>query len=307
MGVESWADVATLFAHGPSLDDTAAGWTDALWTRFRFMATQSAADDMRFLPAEALSMVRYLNSVGVTSGPTVDAIAGATRGVPGVATPEAVGLAVRSTVVGLRRLGFKGRSPTLSREVDGGTLHVVNLQRINAGVTGREPGFTVNLNLIHGPVRRALAEVQRTTGARPAVSFGYCMDTRLGQIALGEDRWWRPSNTVEAGTAAQEVLELMGTYGLAWFERFTDPDAALADLLARRRPLPPLVVAAALLVERPSDRRIPQVEADLRAAAQRFATSAHPDDSTPVGQASGETSRLVEWLIAHLTPPAAPG
>lgn len=74
---------------------------------------------------------------------------------PGVGTPEAVATAVKEVSTDLRRFGFKGGAPHLERELDDGTRHLIKLQRVNSGVTGREPGFTVNLDVVHGALLHA--------------------------------------------------------------------------------------------------------------------------------------------------------
>src|SRR5207302_1020008 len=62
-----------------------------------------------------------------------------------VGTTEATAVAVRSVARGLRLLGFRGRAPTMARDVADGGVQLVNIQRANSGITGREPGFTLNL------------------------------------------------------------------------------------------------------------------------------------------------------------------
>jgi hypothetical protein len=55
-------------------------------------------------------------------------------------TVEAVAAAVRDIGGGLRLLKFRGRSPNFERKVADGTLQLVNLQRVNAGVTAETRG-----------------------------------------------------------------------------------------------------------------------------------------------------------------------
>jgi hypothetical protein len=136
---------------------------------------------------------------------------------------KAVALAVKLAASGVRRLGFHGSTPHLERELPDGTIHLVNFQRVVSGVTGREPGFTVNLNVVSKALREAWAakdDWRAKTPLRSGADIG--VSTRLGAIGVGEDRWWQPENENQASVVADEVVMLMERFGLPWLERVTE-------------------------------------------------------------------------------------
>jgi len=110
-----------------------------------------------------------------------------------VGTTSAVALAVKLAVSRTRTLGFSGRAPTLRRERSHGTVQLVNFQRVISGVTGREPGFTVNLNVVPGALRRAWAATGHSFGRRTIRSgFNVGVAARLSHLIHGRDVWWHP-------------------------------------------------------------------------------------------------------------------
>ncbi len=201
-------------------------------------------------------------------------------------TVEAVAAAVREIGAGLRTLNFRGRSPNFERAGADGSLDLVNLQRVSAGMTGRVPGFTLNLNVVHGAVLRAWRATGYWMMSRPiraAENVG--VGERLGMLAFGYDRWWHPSDAKGATAVAREVLSLMETHGLPWLTRMNDPDTAIAALLPMDNLVWKLEVAAALLVERPGDPRRAVALQALRRWERRLDPSERP---------------LCEWLVANL-------
>jgi hypothetical protein len=246
---------------------------------------------MRLLPPEAGSILQVLNRLGVASGPIINELAAASRGMPGVATPDAVAVAVREVIAGLRGIGFKGRAPNLERDVDAGTLQLVGIQRANCGVTGREPGFTVNLNVVHGALRRAWVETDHPKAHRPLRAVNAGLWERLYAGGSPDDGWWHPCDEQEAHAAAVEVLALMHSDGLVWLERWSDPDVVVGafqedDLIQNRTRL---VLVAALLAERSGVARRTRVSQMLESRAT----------------ADAEDQRLIEWLIRRLAPERA--
>ena len=287
VSVESWADVLSLLAAELTAEDRAGGWTEERRAKYLLLLQTSIVEGSRFLPAHASQLVKLLAADGITSGPVAEAIARAKSGIPGVGTPKAVAQAVREVATELRKLGFKGRTPNLARELDEGTLHLVSLQRINAGVTGREPSFTVNLNVVPGALRRAWAGAQHWKASQPVRSSGDTgIGTRLGQIALGRDHWWRPSDEREAHEDAIEVVRMMHSHGLPWLDLMTTPDIAIAESLGHGSVLWPLETAAALLSEHPDRARRHEVALALRPWSLRV---------------EGDDKRLVDWLIGALS------
>ena len=140
-----------------------------------------------------------------------------------VGDTKAVALAVKLAASRVRRLGFHGSTPHLERELPDGTIHLVNFQRVVSGVTGREPGFTVNLNVVSKRLRESWAanDDWRAKGPlRTGADIG--VSQRLGALAYGEDRWWHPGNEDEASVVADEVATFMERFGLPWLERMTD-------------------------------------------------------------------------------------
>jgi hypothetical protein len=222
----TWADLVTMLSSELSPEDVDGGWTEELRTRWRVYAEQFRDLDIRFLPSTAAGLVDMFNHDGITSGPIVAAVSAARGGIPGVGTTAAVALAVRRAVAQTRKLGFTGRAPTLRRELPDGTVHMVNFQRMNSGVTGREPSFTVNLNVVPGALRRAWAATGHSFGRirlQSAVNVGVA--GRLGILAPGHrgpDVWWHPSTEEEAEEIAAEVVEQLRTTGLDWLQRLSD-------------------------------------------------------------------------------------
>lgn len=283
---ESWDDVVDLLSVELTDADRADGWNEVLRSRWLASVSGWPLVGSRFLPSTAAQLLRMLEADGITSGPVVKALASAKQGIPGVGTTDAVALAVKEVILGLRAESFKGRAPHLKREFDDGTVQLVHLQRINAGVTGREPGFTVNLNVVHGALRRAWAAVDHWQARHP-VRGGMAtgIAERLGSIAFGHDHWWHPSTAEEGHDAAQEVLTLLESHGLPWLDELTDPDRAVATLLSRPSGLTELEVAAALLVERPEDSRRAEALTALRQWEQRI---------------GGDDRRQLDWLVENL-------
>jgi hypothetical protein len=144
-------------------------------------------------------------------------------GVSGRGTTEAVATAVKLAAARVRRLGFTGATPHLKRELPDGTLHLVNFQRSNSGVTGREPAFCVNLNVVAGSLRRAWKAADDWRAAQKPLRSGADVGVweRLGSLAYGTDRWWRPGDEAAAVAAADEVARLMESVGIPWLERTT--------------------------------------------------------------------------------------
>lgn len=98
-----------------------------------------------------------------------------------------------------------------------GTVQLVHFQRSVSGATGREPGFTVNLNVVSEAMLRQWREAgdrRATEPIRSGADVGHW--ERLGQLAYGHDHWWTPSNDAEAHRDADEVAELVATVGLDW-------------------------------------------------------------------------------------------
>ncbi|MCA1706920.1 MAG: DUF4304 domain-containing protein [Actinobacteria bacterium] len=287
---QSWSDVLSLLTEDLTPADHAGGWTDELQSKWLGILK---AFGPRFLPSHAAQVLRLFQTDGVTSGPIVEALASAKHGIPGVATPQAVAVAVKEVSRGLRRFSLKGSSPHLQRELDDGTLNLVNLQKVVAGVTGREPGFTVNVNVVHGALRRAWQQTGHWQSTRPVRSgMDTGVATRLGEVAFGRDHWWHPSTEEEARAAAAEVIGLMESHGLPWLDRLSDPEAAIAWLLPQDGSFQLIEVAAALLVERPNDQRRAQAERALRRWSPRI---------------GGEEKALLNWLMAQLAGPPDPG
>lgn len=180
-----------------------------------------------------------------------------------MATPAATALSVKRFVAGVRSLGFRGSSPHLWRDAGDESLHLVHVQRSIAGVTGRDPGYTVNLAVLHGAVRRAQrAAGLRDSGDPPRVDAGEAIHERLGIVAFGFDRWWHPSDDAGAEADANEAIDAFRDSGLPWLEEWTDPRVALDRLLSDRAHIPDFELAAALMLEEPPDpRRVRVVEA----------------------------------------------
>ena len=206
VSVTTWAELADLFSSRLSPDDVAGGWTDSLRVRWQQQAAAFRDMGMRFLPSDAAPLLKAFQREGVTSGPIVEALTAARSGFGGVGTTRAVALAVKLLVVQTRALGFVGRGPTLRRETPDTTVHLVNFQRVVSGVTGREPGFTVNLNVVHGALLRAWEATGNLSGKLPiasGVSVGVA--TRLGFLMEGRDVWWHPGTDAEAEQVAGDV------------------------------------------------------------------------------------------------------
>lgn len=287
VSVESWADVLSLLSAELTAADRAVGWTEGRQAKYLLLLQTSIVEGSRFLPAHASELVKLLAADGITAGAVVEAIARAKSGIPGVGTPKAVAQAVREVATELRKLGFKGRTPNLDRELHDGTVHLVSLQRMNAGVTGREPSFTVNLNVVPGALRRAWAGAQHSKASEPVRSSGDTgIGTRLGQVALGRDHWWHPSDEREAHEDAVEVVRMMHSHGLPWLDLMTTPDIAIAASLGHGSVLWPLETAAALLAEHPDLAQRHEVALALRPWSPRV---------------EGDDKRLVDWLIGVLT------
>lgn len=248
----------TMLSSELSPEDEAGGWNEELRTRWRLYAEQFRNLDIRFLPSTAAGLVDMFKYDGITTGPIVAAVSEARDGIPGVGTTAAVALAVKLAVAQTRTLGFTGRAPTLRRELPDGTVHIVNFQRMNSGVTGREPSFTVNLNVVPGALRRAWAATGHSFGrSRIETGFNVGVAGRLGMLApgyRGPDVWWHPSTEEEAEEIAAEVFEQLRTAGLDWLHRMSDPDTAIDELLDSDSLLS-IDVAPAMLVERPGDER----------------------------------------------------
>jgi len=199
VSVTTWADLAALFSSPLSPDDIAGGWTDSLRLRWQQQAVAFRDIGMRFLPSDAAPLLKAFQREGVTSGPIVEAMTAAKDGFGGVGTTRAVALAVKLLVVETRGLGFVGRAPTLRREIHDATVHLVNFQRVVSGVTGREPGFTVNLNVVHGALVRAWSATGHRSGKPPIASgVNVGVGTRLGFLMEGRDLWWHPGTDGEA-------------------------------------------------------------------------------------------------------------
>lgn len=267
-------------------EDLAGGWTEDLRSEWLRVFQESGLGS-RFLPSTAGQLLRWLERDGIRSGPIVDALANAKQGIPGVATPAAVATAVKEVARGLRRFSFTGSAPQLQRELDDGTLHLVHLQKIVSGVTGREPGFTVNVNVVHGALRRAWEQTAHWQSRRPVRSGANIgIATRLGFLAFDRDHWWRPTSDEEAHAAATEVLDLFEAHTLPWFDRLSNPLDAIDWLLAQEDNFVRLEVAAALLVELPHDERRANAARALHRWSRRI---------------RGEEKAFLDWLLSRLT------
>jgi hypothetical protein len=285
----TWSDLVTMLSSELSPEDLAGGWTEELRTGWRDYAEQFRDLNLRFLPSTAAGLIDMFKHDGITSGPILAAVSEAQDGIPGVGTTTAVALAVKGAVARTRTLGFTGRTPTLRRELPDGAIHLVNFQRMNSGVTGREPSFTVNLNAVPSALRRAWAATGHSFGRNPidsAVNVGVW--GRLGMLAAGyrgPDVWWHPSTEEEAEQVAAEVFEQLRTTGLDWLHRMSDPETAIDELLDGDSLLT-VHVAAAMLVERPGDERRQPAAAILR----RWSP------------APGNENRVLrDWLMEQLT------
>ena len=288
----TWSDLVAMLSSELSPEDLAGGWNEELRTRWRLYAEQFRDLDIRFLPSTAAGLVDMFKYDGITSGPIVAAVSAAREGIPGVGTTAAVALAVKRAVAQTRTLGFTGRAPTLRRELPDGTVQMVNFQRVNSGVTGREPGFTVNLNVVPSALRRAWASTGHSLGRNPiesAVNVGVW--GRLGMLAAGyrgPDVWWHPSTEEEAEEIAAKVFEQLRTTGVDWLQRMSDPDKAIDELLDSESLLS-IDVAPAMLVERPGDERRQRAAAILRTW----------------NPAPGNENRVLrDWLLEQLADPA---
>jgi hypothetical protein len=198
---------------------------------------------------------------------------------------EAVAEAVRLAVAGTRQLGFRGRAPTLRRELPDGTVQVVNFQRVVSGATGREPGFTINLNVVHGALRRAWAATDYFLGQGPvSTGMNVGIATRLGQLVAGRDEWYHPNNETDAERVTERVIEQLATTGIEWFDHVSDPDAAIESHWWDGH-LPSEVLVAALLVERSGDPR-------------RLTAKGRLEQRRPIRGES--TDVLVAWLVERL-------
>lgn len=287
--VESWADIATLLSSRLAVEDAAGGWTDELRCVTLEQAEQMGEVGIRLLPSHAAGLLKTLKHYGVSSGPIFEAIAAATRGVPGVGTTQAVALAVKGLVVRTRTLGFTGRSPTVRRVLEDGTIQTINFQRMNSGVTGREPSFTVNLSVVPGSLRRAATRAWGSIEAEEPGSFtNGVVTTRLGHITSGRDVWWHPSTEAEAEATVAQVFEDVQNSGLHWLQRMSNPASLLEELLASDHVLDTDLILAALLVDSADDGRRDLVARSLR----RWPTAAIP-----------KTKLLKDWLLQQLTSP----
>lgn len=286
---ESWRDVLSLLSGELTAADRAGGWNEDLRLKWLGHVTgwlPSGFLPSGFLPSDAAWLLRSLQRDGITSGPIVDALADAKQGIPGVATPAAVAASVKEVARGVRRFSFKGSAPQLQRQLDDETLHLVHLQKIVSGVTGREPGFTVNLNVVHGALRRMWQQTGHWRSGKPvrsAVDTGIA--TRLGTLAFARDHWWRPTDDEEARGAAAEVLDLFEIHALPWFDRLSNPHDAIDWLLAQDGNFVLLEVAGALLAERPHDGRRADAERALRSWSPRI---------------GGEQRPVLDWLLGRL-------
>jgi len=296
---ESWTDVLSLLSGELAAADRAGGWNEELrlkwlghvtgwlpsgWLPSGFQPSEWLPSG--FLPSDAAWLLRSLQRDGITSGPIVDALANAKQGIPGVATPAAVAASVKEVARGVRRFSFKGSAPQLQRQLDDGTLHLVHLQKVVSGVTGREPGFTVNLNVVHGALRRMWQQTGHWRSGKPvrsAVDTGIA--TRLGTLAFARDHWWRPTDDEEARGAAAEVLDLFEIHALPWFDRLSNPHDAIDWLLAQDGNFVLLEVAGALLAERPHDGRRANAERSLQSWSPRI---------------GGEQRPVLDWLLGRL-------
>ncbi len=170
---------------------------------------------------------------------------------------------------------------------------MVNFQRVVSGVTGREPGFTVNLNVVPGALRRAWTATGHWLATR-AISSGMNVGValRLGSLTQGReawwypgrDVWWHPSTEEEAETIAAQVFEQLRTAGVEWLDRMSDADTAIDELLNADLLLT-VAVAPALLVERPGDER----RSRAAVALSRWTPAPGTDER-----------RLRDWLLAQL-------
>ena len=143
---------------------------------------------------------------------------------------QAVALAVKLAAAGVRKMGFSGKTPHLRRVLPDGTLHLVHFQRVVSGVTGRTPGFCVNLNAVSAQfIRDRAAEGDE----RPAETIRSAVDVgaheRLGHLGFGYDHWWHPTNEAEAHAAADEVIALMQQRGLPWLAQPTREEPKRPD------------------------------------------------------------------------------
>jgi Domain of unknown function (DUF4304) len=124
----------------------------------------------------------------------------------------------------------------LRRELTDGTVQVVNFQRVVSGVTGREPSFVVNLDVVHGALRRAWAETGHWFGKRTIRTAGMVGAATRISAPGGEvwrDEWWHPGNEAEAEAAAGEAFEQLRTAGMSWLDHMSNPSNAIDELLQR--------------------------------------------------------------------------
>lgn len=226
-----------------------------------------------------------------------DGMSGSGRG-----DTAAVALAVKLAASRVREFGFAGSTPHLHRELPDGTLHLINFQRVISGVTGREPGFTVNLNVVHGALRRAWAASGHWRGRRPLRSgMDLGIADRLGSIAYGYDHWWHPADADEAADAATEVIEALQEGGLVWLDLWSDPTVAIERLLLGLTPVTTVELVAALLVDRPGDHRRRVVAEAVRRWRVRLRDWQEdvPGDAELI-DVDFDDGPLLDWLVSQL-------
>jgi hypothetical protein len=181
---------------------------------------------------------------------------------------------VKIVVSGIRAHGFKGRAPHLLRELDSGTLQLVNVYRQKPF---RDPIFGIKLSVIPGALMRGwqatghwALKPKHYMGGGGGIGFDTGLDDADGGLESGQHA---PSNPEEADRIAAKVLDQFVRSGLPWLATWSDGRRAIEQL----RVCPPRnesgaqAVAALLLDLGPTnDPDVEAVRAEMVAALRRY-------------------------------------
>lgn len=156
-----------------------------------------------------------------TERPTVEDIRPATldqRYPKGTGTTAGVAAAVKAAGALIRARRFQGSLPNLRRELDDGTVLLVNFQRLKGGVIGREPAFTVNLSVISGQALSAWAVTSHYYARHSrggVVNVG--VTSRLGHLAGHQmDLWWNCGEAQQAAAASRSTSSWRPSASRGW-------------------------------------------------------------------------------------------
>ena len=120
--------------------------------------------------------------------------------------------------------GFSKHHYTFNKWTRDGLCHVFDLQM---GVKSLEGEFTANLGIFIPEVYRSLNE----TEPPEFIPIGECcINARFSEFTDEDDKWWEITPYNKA--VIQELNDLLQTYGLPFFIKFSDRQSIIAGLLA---------------------------------------------------------------------------